>query len=259
MMRRVTLTMTAAGAAVVMLAGCGGNDPVSQATPAAGRTPSSATEQAAQGADGDASSSNQSDRSGDGAEAAGASASTSGGEDGSSDGGGDAASGEGGASSGGEGGTSSGGDDSESSGGDGGASDRGAPGGSPEPTPPPVEDPPTGPEEGTAGSSGSAAIPTPLATIRHGGDYWAVLWVDGSSRAPLNDIRQAISDRWGAVWMDGDIGCNRGAADALGVGAHQRAVSVHFDTEAKARRFATNASLGAAPTGYAQVTTYCLD
>lgn len=194
-MRRSTLTLAAAGAVAMLLTGCGGDDPVSRATPAAGHSPSPGVEQAAQGSGGD--------------------------------GGG--------------------------SGGDPGPSSAGS-----EPTPPPGEDPP---EDAPAGSDGQAEPepPAPRETVRHGGTYWAVLWVEGSASAPLADIRQAIQERWGPVWMHGDIGCNQGAADALGVSADALAVSVHFDTETAARQFAATAELGAEPTGHARVTTYCLD
>lgn len=101
--------------------------------------------------------------------------------------------------------------------------------------------------------------PAPLEFIDHGGRYWAVLWVDGATDADLGAVRQAIDDRWGPVWMDGDIGCQRGAAEALDVDDDARAVSVHFDTEDAASRFAEHADLSAPPTGFAQVTTYCLD
>lgn len=244
-MRRVTLTMTAAGAAVVMLAGCGGDDPVSQASPGSEPTPTPAVEQAEQDT-GDTSSSSQSGdaEGGDG---------VSGGED-SSSGASSTSGGDGDASGDGDGDASGTGDDASGTGDDASGDDGGA-SSSAEPTPPPVTDPPTS-EEDTAGSSD---VPAPRATIRHGGEYWAVLWAEDTTSAPLNDVRQALHDRWGAVWMDGDIGCNDGAADALGTSGDQRAVSVHFDTEAEARRFASEASLGAAPTGHAQVTTYCLD
>lgn len=101
--------------------------------------------------------------------------------------------------------------------------------------------------------------PAPLEVIDHGGRYWAVLWVDGATDADLGVVRQAIDDRWGPLWSDGDIACQDGAAEALDVDQHARAVSVHFDTEDAASRFAEHADLSAPPTGFVEVATYCLD
>lgn len=102
-------------------------------------------------------------------------------------------------------------------------------------------------------------VPEPLEFIDHGGRYWAVLWVGEYDDPALDEVRDAVDQRWGPVWSDGDIGCNQGAAETLGVGSDTRAVAVHFATEGDAYDFADHAGLQVAPTGLAQVTTYCLD
>lgn len=102
-------------------------------------------------------------------------------------------------------------------------------------------------------------VPEPREVVEHGGQYWGVLWVGEFGDPALDQVRQAIDQRWGPVWMDGDIGCNDGAADALDAAPDARAVAVHFDTEADAAQFAEHADLPSDPTGYAQVTTFCLD
>lgn len=68
-----------------------------------------------------------------------------------------------------------------------------------------------------------------------------MLWVGEYGDPALDEVRDAIDRRWGAVWMDGDIGCNDGAAQTLDVDSDKRAVATHFATEADARRFAAHA------------------
>lgn len=101
--------------------------------------------------------------------------------------------------------------------------------------------------------------PTPLADIEHGGRYWAVLWVGEYGDPELDRVRDAIDQRWGPVWSDGDLACDRGAAEALDADPTARRVAVYFSTEANARHFAEQAALPSQPAGYTQVTTYCLD
>lgn len=102
-------------------------------------------------------------------------------------------------------------------------------------------------------------VPDPLADVRHGGQYWGVLWVGDYGDARLDRVREAIHQRWDAVWSDGDVACDRDAAEELDVDPSARRVAVYFDTEDDASQFAAHAPLPSEPTGYAQVTTYCLD
>lgn len=131
-----------------------------------------------------------------------------------------------------------------------GGSRRGQEPGQPESEEPQAEDGPGATDE---------ELPEPLTDIEHGGQHWAVLWVGEYGDSELDRVREAIDQRWGPVWSDGDLACDRGAAEALDADPDARRVAVYFDAEADARQFAKHAERPSEPAGYAQVTTHCLD
>ena len=97
----------------------------------------------------------------------------------------------------------------------------------------------------------------------HGGDAWAVyLAVDEDADAEsLTGANLLLADL-GYPSGTGDLGCDIGGAELLGVDPETRyyAVAVYFHTEGEATRFVTGlAARGHAVEGMGLVRTICLD
>jgi hypothetical protein len=113
-------------------------------------------------------------------------------------------------------------------------------------------------EEGN-GWGASAAAPTPVDPV-HGGTYWAVYaWLGTAGADQAKDVVQQIFDDYGIQASQGDLACDRGAAEALGTDAAWK-VAVYFETEEEATAFALQAGLlDHEARVIARVTTLCLD
>jgi hypothetical protein len=102
--------------------------------------------------------------------------------------------------------------------------------------------------------------PTPVDPL-HGGTYWAVYpWLGPAGDPEANAVVGQLFDEFGIQAIQGEVGCDQGAAEALGTQAEWR-VAVYFETEDEANAFASDAGLlgHEADPVIARVTTYCLD
>lgn len=142
-------------------------------------------------------------------------------------------------------------------------------GGEDEPTSPASRTPPvtpttSGPTSSEAPSPSEASAPTPTAlpspltsSVEHGGTYVGVYLAVGPQGAPELDAAVEQLADMGIEAYAGDIACDDGAADQLGVEDDLMAVALYFETRSDAEAFA--AALDPAPLGIARVTTYCAD
>jgi hypothetical protein len=106
--------------------------------------------------------------------------------------------------------------------------------------------------------------PTEAARARaeHGESYWGVYLHAGESTRGLDaeEAGKLLRERGLALGEDfskGELGCDVGAAEALGLPEETIAIGVYFRDEADARAFA--ASLPREPVGIARVQTMCRD
>jgi hypothetical protein len=100
-------------------------------------------------------------------------------------------------------------------------------------------------------------------SLEHGGEAWAVyVAVASDFDAPEIAAGAGLLEELGYFGGGGDLGCDQGAAEALGLDPSQSwtATAVYFETEEDAQAF-VNAyeSLGHQAVGYALVQTFCLD
>lgn len=116
-------------------------------------------------------------------------------------------------------------------------------------------------EEGMGWAEAEAGppFPAPISPV-HGGTYWAVYpWVGAPGDREADDVSAWLLSEFGIEAFSGDLGCDQGAAEALGTDAEQ-GIGVYFDTEAEAIDFAQIAGLlDHTRRVIAHVTTYCLD
>jgi hypothetical protein len=120
-------------------------------------------------------------------------------------------------------------------------------------------DPPTAPAEppATPPPAGPAS-PPPVAEPVHGGTAWGVyLAVMTSPDDPAYVQSGTRLEQFGYFPSEGDVSCDEGAAEALGLEPNVLVRSVHFDSREDAEAFV--ALYGDDILGIAQVTTYCLD
>lgn len=102
------------------------------------------------------------------------------------------------------------------------------------------------------------ALPSPVTTsLEHGGTYFGLYLAVGPPGATeLDDAVEQLADL-GIEAYAGDLACDQGAAEQLGVGEDLMAVGLYFETRRDAQSFA--GALDPAPVGIARVTTYCAD
>ncbi|MET1012434.1 MAG: hypothetical protein ABWY83_08645, partial [Actinomycetota bacterium] len=117
-------------------------------------------------------------------------------------------------------------------------------------------------EEGMAwfSSQGEPVGPMPVDPV-HGQTYWAVyVWVGAAGTPDSNEVVAKLFDDFGIQGIQGGVGCDEGASEAVGPDAVWR-VAVYFATGADARAFADEYRAGNPGSDplVAQVTTYCLD
>jgi hypothetical protein len=103
-----------------------------------------------------------------------------------------------------------------------------------------------------------AVIPTPAETVEQGGRYWGVYAVVAEAgSAELDEAFNRLRDLGVAVGGFGELSCDEGAAEALGVDPDLHGVAVYFEKKADAQAFA--ATLDPPPVGVARVRTFCAD
>ncbi len=114
----------------------------------------------------------------------------------------------------------------------------------------------------TTTSTTAVAAPPPTAAISHGQLAWAVylgLWDEAPDEAARAEAAAPATAVGYEVEGWGDVGCDQGAAEALGVdpsGGHF-ASGLYFATEADAE--AAAALIGDGVLAVAEVQTFCLD
>src|SRR5688572_18182236 len=112
------------------------------------------------------------------------------------------------------------------------------------------------------GSEGPQLGWPPEVTPVHGGRVWAVYLAVGSpdSEWDMHKLGETESYLQGQGYTGsgiGSVGCDQGAAEALGVDSQDNRVAVYFDSAARAQEFV--AVYDRQDVGSAEVTTYCLD
>jgi len=106
-------------------------------------------------------------------------------------------------------------------------------------------------------SSTEAALPEPVEMIMHGETYFGVYLAAAPMDDPLLDGAVAQLAALGTTAYPGDLACDDGATEQLGVSEGLMGVAVYFEHRAEARVYA--AALDPSPLGIAKVTTYCAD
>lgn len=111
----------------------------------------------------------------------------------------------------------------------------------------------------TEGGESSLAQTTAVGEVApaHGATLFGVYVVVAEPGAPTLEEAAAPLRARSILVSVGELGCDAGAAEALGVAPDQHAVSVMFETREAAEAFA--ATLASPPAGIAQVTVGCAD
>jgi hypothetical protein len=123
---------------------------------------------------------------------------------------------------------------------------------------------------GEVGGGGSDPAETPLPSVvdiapEHGGRYWGVyLWAGESPDDPQARAARDAAEQLGFNPGGGDLACDDGAAEQLGVPQAWSSVAIYFETRQDAETaygwLLENVREPAAPPlGVAEVRTYCLD
>jgi hypothetical protein len=96
--------------------------------------------------------------------------------------------------------------------------------------------------------------------LSHGGEAWAVYFAVGEYEDPGLAATTAVLADLGFPSGVGDLGCDLGAAELLGVDSSLAGVALYFDTEADAAAFVdAYEARGYEALGWGLVNTYCLD
>lgn len=151
------------------------------------------------------------------------------------------------------GGSSSGGSGSPSSSATESASPSGSlvpSGESPTPTPSVTESP-------TPSESPLPPLPPAVESPQHGGTYFGVYLAVGEARDPKLTTAVQEAAALGYRVFPGDISCDQGAAEALGVSNNLFAVAVYFERRGQANDLLPWLELP--PLGVVKVRTYCAD
>ncbi|WP_155859522.1 hypothetical protein [Cellulomonas sp. KRMCY2] len=115
------------------------------------------------------------------------------------------------------------------------------------------------------GDSAPEGWPPSATDLHHGGETWGVYTVVLEAGASTADPRWLEGDRrLGALGYPaggGELGCDLGATESLGLGDGAMAIASYFDTQTDAELFAQKyaAAFGDQVVGMARVTTVCMD
>lgn len=123
----------------------------------------------------------------------------------------------------------------------------------------PSNDTEGGESTNTEGGESSLAQSTAVGEVApaHGATLFGVYVVVAEPGAPALEEAAAPLRARSILVSVGELGCDAGAAEALGFAPDQHAVSVMFETREAAEAFA--ATLSSPPAGIAQVTVGCAD
>ena len=109
------------------------------------------------------------------------------------------------------------------------------------------------PDGGTEGLPGWPVEATPM----HGSRYWAAYLAVGAPGDPaLQQVLEDVQESWPGAGL-GELGCDQGAAEALGRDRAEHAVAVYFPTQQHITEFRRR--WDAPFVGAVQVTTFCGD
>jgi hypothetical protein len=115
-------------------------------------------------------------------------------------------------------------------------------------------------EPSTVSPSPSASpLPSPVESVNQGETYWAVyLGVGKPGSAELRRAERRFDDL-GITAKAGDLSCDQGAAESLGVEPGTFGVGAYFEREADAIAFATAVEADGPVHGPVPVQTFCAD
>jgi hypothetical protein len=114
---------------------------------------------------------------------------------------------------------------------------------------------------GWGAEEAAPATPANVAPV-HGGRYWAVYaWAGLPGDPEADQISAQLADAFGIEASPGELGCDQGAAKALGMNDRDHGIAVYFDTREDAVAFAHQLFDAGVPTEapIVQVTTFCVD
>ncbi len=119
---------------------------------------------------------------------------------------------------------------------------------------------PTAPADGTPSFTPDPAdeVPEPTYDLSQGMDVWGVYFIATSYEDP--ELEETINtlQAIGYKPSSGDVACDQGAAESLGLSPKQRArVALYFTSRRAAEEFATR--IEPRPIGIARVRLFCLD
>lgn len=106
--------------------------------------------------------------------------------------------------------------------------------------------------------SGQERIPGIVRAVEQGQQYWAVFVYVGGPGPDMDAAVANLTERGlerGLDFSEGDLACSVGASAAIGASPDSMAVSVYFEDEQNAQRFAHGFDDGQ----MAQVTASCVD
>ncbi|MEW6058582.1 MAG: hypothetical protein AB1551_00305 [Actinomycetota bacterium] len=131
----------------------------------------------------------------------------------------------------------------------------------------------SGPTSPTASESSSSESPSPAApspsesplpplppaveSVMHGGTYFGVYLAVGEAGDPALTAAVEQANALGYQAFPGDIACDQGAAEALGVADNLMAVAIYFEQVEQANDLIP--WLHQPPLGVVRVQTYCAD
>lgn len=102
-------------------------------------------------------------------------------------------------------------------------------------------------------------LPSPVVALEQGGEYFAVyLGIGASGSAVLRRAERRFAEH-GITAVAGDLSCDQGAAESLGVEPGSFAVGAYFDREAEAMTFAEALASEGVVYGPVPVQTFCAD
>lgn len=105
----------------------------------------------------------------------------------------------------------------------------------------------------------ASALPSPVVALEQGGEYFAVyLGVGAPGSGVLRRAERRFADH-GITAVAGDLSCDKGAAESLGVEPGSFAVGAYFEREADAVAFAEALAPEGPVYGPVPVHTFCAD
>jgi hypothetical protein len=115
------------------------------------------------------------------------------------------------------------------------------------------------PADTASASPSPSALPSPVVALEQGGEYFAVyLGIGAPGSGVLRRAERRFADH-GITAVAGDLSCDKGAAESLGVEPGSFAVGAYFEREADAVAFAEALAPEGPVYGPVPVQTFCAD